>query len=93
MTVAEMLARNASMYPGDCALIELRPGKKIREEITWKEFDERANRVANALIEMGVGKGDRVIQLMMNSINWLEAYFVTYLPVSMYRQAWRTLLM
>lgn len=75
MTIAEMLARNASMYPGDCALIELRPGKKIRNEITWKEFDERANRVANALIEMGVGKGDRVIQLMMNSINWLEAYF------------------
>ncbi len=75
MTVAEMLARNARMYPGDIALIELKPGKNIRREITWQKFDERANRVANALIDRGIGKGDKVIHLMMNSINWLEAYF------------------
>ncbi|MFC1937298.1 class I adenylate-forming enzyme family protein [Chloroflexota bacterium] len=75
MTIAEMLARSARMYPNDSALIELKPGKKIRREITWKEFDERANRVANALIARGVGKGDKVVHLMMNSINWLEAYF------------------
>jgi acyl-CoA synthetase (AMP-forming)/AMP-acid ligase II len=75
MTIAEMLARNARMYPRDSALIELRPSQKIRKEITWQEFDERANKVANSLIEMGVRKGDRVLHLMMNSINWLEAYF------------------
>ena len=75
MTVSEMLARNARMYPEDSALIELKPSKKIRKEITWREFDERANRIANALIDRGVGKGNKVIHLMMNSINWLEAYF------------------
>jgi len=75
MTISEMLARNARMYPSDSALIELKPSKKIRKEITWKEFDERANRIANALIDRGVKKGDKVIHLMMNSINWLEAYF------------------
>lgn len=75
MTIVEMLARNARMYPNDSALIELKPSKKIRREITWKVFDERANRVANALIDKGVSKGDKVIHLMMNSINWLEAYF------------------
>jgi len=75
MTITEMLARNARVYPDDSALIELRPSRKLRQEVTWREFDERANRVANALIERGVGKGDRVIHLMMNSINWLEAYF------------------
>jgi len=75
MTISEMLARNARMYPEDSALIELKDGNKIREEITWKEFDERANRIANALIDRGIGKGDKVILLMMNSINWLEAYF------------------
>ena len=47
----------------------------FRKEITWKQFDERANRLANALITRGVGKGDRVLHWMMNSINWLEAYF------------------
>ena len=75
MTIAEMLARNARVYPNDSALVELKPSEKKRKEITWKEFDERANRIANALIDRGVSKGDKVIHLMMNSINWLEAYF------------------
>ena len=75
MNVAEMLARNARMYPDDTALIELRPGKNIRNEISWQEFDERANRLANALMARGIRKGDKVILWMMNSINWLEAYF------------------
>jgi acyl-CoA synthetase (AMP-forming)/AMP-acid ligase II len=75
MTVVEMLARNARMYPNDTALIELKPSQGLRKEITWKEFDERANRIASALIDRGVSKGDKVIHLMMNSINWLEAYF------------------
>ncbi|MBA7659482.1 Long-chain-fatty-acid--CoA ligase [subsurface metagenome] len=75
MTIAEMLARNARMYPEDTALVDLKPSQKLRREITWKQFDERANRVANALIKRGVSKGDKVIHLMMNSINWLEVYF------------------
>ena len=75
MTIVEMLARNARMYPDSPALIELQPSKNLRKEITWKEFEERANRLANSLMERGVKKGDKVIHLMMNSINWLEAYF------------------
>jgi acyl-CoA synthetase (AMP-forming)/AMP-acid ligase II len=70
-----MLARNSRMYPDDTALIELKPSKGTRREITWKEFEERANRVANTLIERGTKKGDKVIHWMMNSISWLEAYF------------------
>jgi acyl-CoA synthetase (AMP-forming)/AMP-acid ligase II len=75
MTIVEMLARNARMYPNDTALIELRPSQGLRKEITWKEFDERVNKIASALIARGIRKGDKVIHLMMNSINWLEAYF------------------
>lgn len=75
MNISEMLSRNARMYPDDTALIELNPDEKLRSEITWREFDQRANRVANALLDMGIRKGDRVIHLMMNSIAWLEAYF------------------
>ena len=75
MTITEILARNARMYPDDSALIELKPSQGLRKEITWKEFDERVNRVANALISRGVGKGDKVMHWMTNSINWLESYF------------------
>jgi acyl-CoA synthetase (AMP-forming)/AMP-acid ligase II len=75
MTISEMVARNRRMYPNDTALIEVRPSQALRKEITWKEFDERVNRVANALIDRGIKKGDKVIHWMVNSINWLEAYF------------------
>jgi acyl-CoA synthetase (AMP-forming)/AMP-acid ligase II len=74
-TISEMLAQNARIYPDEVALIELMPSKKIRKEITWEQFDERANRIANALKGKGIGKDDKVIHWMMNSINWLEAYF------------------
>jgi long-chain acyl-CoA synthetase len=75
MTITEILARNARLIPNSIALVEIAPSKGLRQQVTWKEFDDRANRVANALIAKGIKKGDVVIQLMVNSINWLEAYF------------------
>ena len=75
ITIPEMLARNARMYPDDCALVELKPSRNYRREMTWRQMDEEANQVANALIDTGVKKGDRVIHWMMNSIDWLIAYF------------------
>jgi acyl-CoA synthetase (AMP-forming)/AMP-acid ligase II len=75
MTISEMLARNRRMYPRDTALVELKPSQGLRKEITWDEFDQRVNRIANALLARGIRKGDKVIHWMLNSISWLEAYF------------------
>jgi acyl-CoA synthetase (AMP-forming)/AMP-acid ligase II len=75
MTITEILARNARLTPNGIALIEISPSKGLRRQITWKEFDDNANRFANALLARGVKKGDVVMHLMMNSIKWLEAYF------------------
>jgi acyl-CoA synthetase (AMP-forming)/AMP-acid ligase II len=75
MTITEMLSRNARLYPNSPALIELTPSKNTRKTVTWKEFNDDANRFANALIARGVKKGDVVMHLMMNSIKWLEVYF------------------
>src|SRR4030042_505985 len=75
MKVTDMLTQSAVKYPEQTALIELRPDSNTRKEITWKEFDEAANRVANALISIGVKKDDKVILWMMNCIEWLEIYF------------------
>lgn len=75
MNISEMLAKNAQLYPDAPALVELAPSQNLRREITWREFDQVANRVANALTEMGVKKGDKVIHLMRNCVNWLEVYF------------------
>ena len=46
-----------------------------RREITWRVFDEKANRFANALTARGIGKGDKVAILLMNCIEWLPIYF------------------
>jgi acyl-CoA synthetase (AMP-forming)/AMP-acid ligase II len=73
--IGEILARNARLYPNDVALIERVPSENRRSEITWKQFDEGVNRFANVLIKKGIKKGDKVIHLMMNSIDWLIAYF------------------
>jgi acyl-CoA synthetase (AMP-forming)/AMP-acid ligase II len=73
--IGEILARNARMYPSDVALVERIPNQKKRREMTWKEFDERANRFANVLTKKGIRKGDTVVHWMNNSINWLIAYF------------------
>ncbi len=46
-----------------------------RRQITWGVFNEKANRVANALISRGIGRGDKVAILMMNCLEWLPIYF------------------
>lgn len=46
-----------------------------RREITWRVFNEKANRFANMLINRGVKKGDKVAILMYNCLEWLPIYF------------------
>lgn len=46
-----------------------------RREITWGVFDEKANRVANLLINKGIKRGQKIGILMMNCLEWLPIYF------------------
>ena len=75
MLITEILARNARMYGAETALIEREPEKNRRKEITWKLFDDQANQMAQGLIARGIKKGDRVVHLMTNCIEWLPIYF------------------
>ena len=75
MTVVDLVARNARMYPESIAFVEVRPVSKVRKEITWAAFNERMNRIAQALTTKGIKKGMKVALLGRNSINWLEAFF------------------
>ena len=56
-------------------LIEAPTTGPYRQEITWRVFDEKANRTANALIARGVNKGEKVGILLMNCLDWLPIYF------------------
>ena len=50
-------------------------GEKYRREITWRDFDIKANRFANLLFTRGVKKGDKIAILLMNCLEWLPIYF------------------
>lgn len=56
-------------------LMEPTPSTSFRREITWRVFDEKANRFANLLRSRGIKKGDKVAILLMNCLEWLPIYF------------------
>ena len=57
------------------SLVQPTSFEPYRREITWGVFDEKANRVANMLLNRGIKKGDRVAILMFNCLEWLPIYF------------------
>ncbi len=65
----DFLQRAAYMYPEKVAIVD---GER---RYTYREFAERAWRLANALRSAGLSKGDRVATLMFNSSAMLEAHF------------------
>ncbi len=56
-------------------LIENNPAGEYRIEMTWRVFEEKANRVANLLLKRGIKKGEKVAILLMNCLEWLPIYF------------------
>ena len=60
----------------DFSLIQsARPDAPYRREMTWRDFDRKANRFANLLLSRGLKKGTKVGILLMNCLEWLPLYF------------------
>ena len=59
----------------EASLIESAIDAPYRRELTWNEFDRKANRFANLLLSRGFEKGTKVAILLMNSLEWLPVYF------------------
>lgn len=57
------------------SLIETSNKDAFRTEMTWSEFNKKANRFANLLLSRQIKKGDKVAILLMNCIEWLPIYF------------------
>ena len=75
MIITQILARNASKYSDKTALVERTPSLNSRKSITWKEFFKASNKLANALKGKGIQKGEKIVQLMTNCLEWLPIYF------------------
>ena len=66
--------KNAAPHGGITPLSNRDTGSPC-SELTWGEFDRKANRLANFLLSRGVRKGDKVAILLMNCLEWLPIYF------------------
>lgn len=71
---------NPAMMPAgfdwrEFALVETARQPGYRKEITWREFDAMANRVASFVRAQGVPVGGKVAILLMNCLEWLPIYF------------------
>ncbi len=69
MNLAKNLEKSASYFPDRPAFCE------SGIETSYAQFNERANRVATALIKMGVKPGDLIGLCAPNSGDWLTFYF------------------
>ncbi|MFC7226671.1 long-chain-fatty-acid--CoA ligase [Salinirubellus salinus] len=61
-TIADTLEQTVDRYPDREAVVYPRRDQRW----TYREFDERVNRLANALADLGVEKGDRVSTMLHN---------------------------
>ena len=64
-----LIADFAARRPDKVALVQ--EGRTM----TYGQLDARLNRVAQALIRLGIQKGDRVAILARNSVEYVEAFF------------------
>jgi long-chain acyl-CoA synthetase len=69
MNIAKNLERSARYFPDRPAL------REDSSEISYAQFNEQANRVATALLQMGIKPGERIGLCAPNSSDWLVFYF------------------
>ena len=69
MNLGQMLAETAAKTPDKTAIIF------HDQNTSYRDFDARANQVANGLIQLGVQPGDRVALYIHNLPIFMEAYY------------------
>ena len=69
--IGSWVTRRAALDGGRVALVE------GTTETTFAQFEARTNRLARALLDLGVRRGDRVAVLLLNSVAFMEVVFAT----------------
>ena len=67
-TFGQALSLNARLFGGKTGASDL------ERSMTFRQWNDRACRLANALLGMGLAKGDRVAVLAYNCVEWMEIY-------------------
>lgn len=69
MNIASLLSRHARYRPDHLAVIY------EDQRLTYRAFNQRVNRLANALLGLGLQKGDKVATVLGNCLELLELYW------------------
>ncbi len=69
MHLASLLSRHARYRPDHLAVV------CDDQRLTYRAFNDRVNRCANALLGLGLEKGDKVAALLPNCLELLELYW------------------
>jgi long-chain acyl-CoA synthetase len=74
ITLQQLLEESVRRFPDHTAIIF--PGALDDESMmSYRELDRQSNKLANALLEMGVKKGDRVALLLPNCPQFVISYY------------------
>ena len=68
LTLGQMLAVQRRLQPDRIG------ARDLEREMTFKQWNERACRLAHGLLGLGLAKGDRVAVLAYNCVEWLEIF-------------------
>ena len=68
LTIGQALTAQARLQPQRIG------ARDLEREMTFRVWNERACRLANALLGLGLARGDRVAVLAFNRLEWLEIY-------------------
>jgi O-succinylbenzoate-CoA ligase len=71
INIGLLLSKRAFLSPDLEAYVDGNSGLRL----TFAQLNVRANRLANALLNAGIEKGERVALLLMNCAEFMEAYF------------------
>jgi acyl-CoA synthetase (AMP-forming)/AMP-acid ligase II len=69
MNIGALLPRHARYRPDHTAIVF------GGDRFTFQEFNRRVNRLANALLNLGVSKGDKIATILPNCLELLEVYW------------------
>src|SRR5689334_4437884 len=69
--LGDALANHARLFPDKIG------ARDLERQMTFRQWHQRACRLANALIGIGLSKGDRVGVLAFNCLEWMEIYAAT----------------
>jgi acyl-CoA synthetase (AMP-forming)/AMP-acid ligase II len=69
MNIGSLLPRHARYRPDHTAIVF------NEHRLSFSEFNRRVNRVANALLDLGLSKGDKIATILPNCLELLEVYW------------------